>query len=73
MERKLQMTYNQDHIPACMTIKEVAYELGVSAPTASKIAKREDFPAFSAGRRIIVVRDQFYEWVHTVWQKKGVN
>ena len=62
----------QENDRTCMTIKEVAYELGVSAPTASKIAKREDFPAFSAGRRIIVVRDQFYEWVHTVWQKKGM-
>ncbi len=47
-----------------MSIAEVAKELGVSKPTAYKIAKQHGFPAVQVSEnRIVVVRSKFVEWL----------
>jgi len=48
---------------ACMTVSDVATELGVSKPVAYAIANRSDFPAIRFGRRLIVPRDSFGRWL----------
>ena len=57
---------------ACMTVTEVAEELGVSRPVAYAIANRSDFPAIRFGRRLIVPRDSFGRWLEEA-AKGGVD
>lgn len=39
-----------------MTVDEMAAELNISRPTAYELVKREHFPAFHIGQRILVNR-----------------
>lgn len=48
---------------ACMSVQEVAHELGVSNTTAYDLARREDFPAIHLGKRIVVPRSAFMRWL----------
>lgn len=47
-----------------LTIKELAETLGVSIPTAYRIARREDFPAVHLSQKRIVVPEMaLNEWL----------
>ena len=47
-----------------MSMAEVAKELGVSRPTAYKIARQHGFPAIQVSdNRIVVHRAKFIEWL----------
>lgn len=46
-----------------MNISEVAASLGISKPKAYELAKRKGFPAVTFGRRIIVPREAFKNWL----------
>lgn len=50
-----------------LTVPEVAAELHVSKPTAYKIVKEPGFPAFCIGRRVLVDRQGFAEWMRAHW------
>lgn len=55
---------NIEDIPKInMPVTEVAEVLGINLPRAYKLTRRGDFPAFRIGRRIIVHRKLFYQWV----------
>lgn len=47
----------------CMTVSEMADELGVSKPTAYNLANRADFPAIRFGKRVIIPRKPFEDWL----------
>lgn len=48
---------------ACMSVADVADEMGVSRATVYELAHRADFPAIHLGKRIIVPRSAFYKWL----------
>lgn len=46
-----------------MTIREVAEALGISEPKARELVHSEGFPAFRCGRRWLVSRQGFIDWL----------
>lgn len=46
-----------------MNVKEMAQVLGISLPKAYDLANREDFPALRLGRRIVIPKAEFKEWL----------
>ena len=43
---------------------EAAKVLGVSLPTIYRLCKREDFPSFCVGRKIVIPKDELHMWLH---------
>lgn len=52
-----------DNKRLAITADEAAAELGVSKPTMYAIARSEGFPAVRVGRRVIIPRKEFEEWL----------
>ena len=46
-----------------LTVPEIAEMLGINIPKAYDLARREDFPAFKLGKRIIIPKDAFLKWL----------
>ena len=46
-----------------MNMTDVAAALGISRAGAYKLAHSADFPAFQIGKRIVVSREKFLEWL----------
>lgn len=46
-----------------LTLEEAAAAMGVSLPTMRDIARRQDFPAIRKGRRWIIPRRAFADWL----------
>ena len=53
-----------------MSVKEVAEFLNINANSAYALVKREDFPSIRIGKRIIVPKESFYEWLNKEANKK---
>ena len=47
-----------------MNMTDVAAALGISRAGAYKLAHSADFPAFQIGKRIVVSREKFLEWLN---------
>ena len=54
-----------------ITIAEAAQRLGISKPSAYILARREDFPAFNIGNRVVVYAAGLEDWVKAQIEKKG--
>ena len=46
-----------------LNITEAAEALGVSRPTMYQLIRREDFPSFHIGSRVVISRAGLEEWV----------
>jgi len=46
-----------------ISIEEMAKQLGISKPTAYKLANSEDFPLLKIGKRKIIPVKRFLEWI----------
>ena len=55
--------YSLEELPLMMNMADVAAALGISRAGAYKLAHSVDFPAFQIGRRIVVSRERFLEWL----------
>ena len=53
------------------TVPEAADLLNVSRPTMYTLANREDFPAIHIGKRIVIPRDKFIEWINYQAEIRG--
>ena len=53
-----------------ISLSQAAQLIGVSRPTIYQYAKRNDFPAFKVGGRVLVSVDGLKAWVN---QHAGVN
>jgi putative SOS response-associated peptidase YedK len=53
----------------CISIPDVAKSCGVCINTARAMIKRKDFPKITVGRRILIPRDSFVNWL----QKTAFN
>lgn len=56
---------NYDELPLVLNAKEVAKVLGLSLAGTYELMRHKDFPAKRIGKRIIVPRDEFLEWLKT--------
>lgn len=48
-----------------ISVPEAARRIGISKPHMYILARRDDFPSFSIGNRVLVYEDAFLEWVKT--------
>ncbi|PWI56671.1 helix-turn-helix domain-containing protein [Sulfoacidibacillus thermotolerans] len=49
--------------PLSLTVKDVAKILGVCMPKAYDITRRIDFPVIRDGRKLMIPRDRFFQWM----------
>ena len=52
-----------EELPLMMNMTDVAAVLGISRAGAYKRAHSADFPSFQIGKRIVVSREKFLEWL----------
>ena len=52
-----------------ISVPEAAKRLGVSKTTAYELARREDFPAFSVGKRFLVSVEGLERWIKAQAEK----
>jgi len=60
-----------ENAPSCLKVSEVAVILRVSRAHAYQLVKSEGFPRIAIGRRFIVPRDAFIEWINQNTQTAG--
>ena len=54
-----------DELPLVLNAKDVSEVLGLSLAGTYELMREKDFPAKRIGKRIIVPRDEFLEWLKT--------
>lgn len=54
----------------CISVPEVARRLAISKPTAYILARRQDFPAFTIGNRVVVLESSFEAWLKAQAEQK---
>lgn len=61
---------NKDNLPIVLTVAQVKEILGVSRVTAYQLVHSDGFPRIFVGRRIVIPRDSFFQWVKNNEGKK---
>ena len=56
--------HSLEELPLMMNMADVAAVLGISRAGAYKLAHDRHFPAFQIGRRVIVSREKFLDWLN---------
>lgn len=52
-----------DELPLFLNAKTVAQVLGVSPSSGYELMHQQDFPALKIGKRIVVPKERFIQWV----------
>ena len=52
-----------ENLPFTLTVQDIADILGINRNKAYNLSHREDFPSIQLGRRIIIERNLFFEWL----------
>ena len=60
--RESKFKSNQD-LPLTLTAPEVGEVLGISRAAAYELVRSEGFPRIKIGKRILVPRDKFIQWI----------
>ena len=55
--------HSLEELPLMMNMTDVAAVLGISRAGDYKLAHNNHFPAFQIGRRIVVSREKFLDWL----------
>ena len=58
-----QQYHSLEELPLMMNMTDVAAVLGISKAGAYKLAHDSYFPAFQIGKRIVVSREKFLDWL----------
>lgn len=53
-----------ENLPFTLTVDQISELMGVSKPIAFRMVNRKGFPMIREGRRIIIPRDKFIEWIN---------
>lgn len=69
MNQKTYQTY-QD-LPLTLTVPEVAKILGISRAGAYELVRSTGFPRINIGKRILVPRDKFIQWIEEHTEDAG--
>ena len=56
--------HSLEELPLMMNMTEIAAVLGISRAEAYKLAHSADFPSFQIGKRIVISREKFLEWLN---------
>lgn len=67
MKDKLLYT-NEKDLPLCLKVSDVAAAMGVGSVTAYQLVKSEGFPRITIGKRIVIPKDAFLNWLHNQTQ-----
>lgn len=59
------MYKNFDELPLMLSVIQVAEVLGISKTSAYELVHSDDFPSITIGKRLIVPKDKFIEWIKT--------
>lgn len=64
---------NYDQLPLMLNAEDVQAVMNISRAGAYQLMHREDFPTIIMGKRMVVPRDKFLEWVelHTGYGTHG--
>ena len=54
---------NYDQLPLMLNAEDVQAVMNISRAGAYQLMHREDFPVILIGKRMVVPRDKFLEWV----------
>ena len=68
---KQKQYHSLEELPLMMNMTDVAATLGISRAGAYKLAHSADFPAFQIGKRIVVSREKFLEWLERQCENKN--
>ena len=60
---KQKQYYSLEELPLMMNLTDVAAVLGISRVGAYKLTHDSYFPAFQIGKRIVVSREKFLDWL----------
>ena len=63
------ITYEQ--LPLTLKADQIAAVLGISRANAYTLLRREDFPTLRIGKRMLVPRDRFIQWIEENTQNQG--
>lgn len=63
---KLPVYKTNDELPLTMNAKDVAGYLHVSLTCAYEVMNSKEFPAIKIGRRVLVTKDRFLEWLEKI-------
>ena len=53
-----------EELPLTLCAEDVAAVLGISRTNADALLHREDFPTLHIGKRLLVPRDKFIQWIN---------
>ena len=53
-----------DELPLTLCAEDVAAALGISRTNAYALLHQEDFPTLHIGKRLLVPRDKFIQWIN---------
>ena len=53
-----------EELPLTLCAEDVASVLGISRTNAYALLHREDFPTLHIGKRLLVPRDKFIQWIN---------
>ncbi len=53
-----------NNLPLTLSAEDISKVLGISKSACYNIFRREDFPAIIIGKRKLVSRDKFLEWLN---------
>ena len=65
--------HSLEELPLMMNIADVATVLGISRAGAYKLAHDSRFPAFQIGKRIVVSREKFLDWLDRQCEERNVR
>lgn len=54
---------NKDKLPLVLDVKLVSDILRINKTKAYEIVKQEGFPTYKFGRRIVIPREPFFDWL----------
>ena len=65
MEKNLPVFKNNDELPLTLNARDVAGYLNISLSCAYQVMNSRDFPVIKIGKRLIVTREHFLEWIQS--------
>lgn len=54
---------NVNELPLTLDSNDLSEILGISKGSCYNMLKRKDFPAIKIGKRVLVSRDRFFQWL----------
>lgn len=68
---KLSSYKTYDDLPLFLNAEQVAAVLGIAPSSAYELMHRPDFPTLRIGRRIVVPKEKFIQWVERNTEEGG--